>query len=159
MQTAPLPTAPPPGRRNRFVHPDAVVLPLSDGDQITVRKRLTAGEQRAMFSRMYYASTNGGLRTNPFQTGLATVLAYLIDWTLLDAQGAPVPIKGLGDEAITDTLNALDPDDFAEIKEAIEAHQTRMDQERDAEKKTRGGGTSSSATSPSPAATAGATNG
>ncbi len=153
------PPQPVPARRlDRFVRPDVVVLPLGGGDTITVRRRLNAGEQRAMFARMYYAGVTG-LRTNPFQQGIATVLAYLLDWTVVDAQGAPVPIKDQPLAAVSDALDALEPDEFAEIKEAIEQHQDRMDAERAAAKKARDGGTPSSATSPSPGTTAGATNG
>jgi hypothetical protein len=164
MDTAQTPAAAPPAAapalaRPRFVRPETRTLPISRGDTITVKRRLNTGEQRAMFARMYFATADGGTRTNPFQVGLSTVLAYLVDWTVKDEAGQLVPIAGLPVEDLITTLDATDPETFAEIKEAVEAHQDAQDAARSAEKNGQGGGTQSPATSPSPPAAAGATSG
>jgi hypothetical protein len=164
MDTAQTPAAAPPAAdaappRPRFVRPETRILPISRGDTITVKRRLNTGEQRAMFVRMYFATADGTTRTNPFQVGLSTVLAYLVDWTVKDEAGKLVPIAGLPVEDLIATLDATDPETFAEVKDAIEAHQDAQDAARSAEKNGQGGGTPSSATSPSPPVSAGATSG
>jgi hypothetical protein len=145
---------------SRFVRPNADVLTISDGDTLVVRRRLNTGEQRAMFQRMRAAASNGdGYKVDPMQVGLATMTAYLLDWSLRDDTGAPVVIRDQPIEAVESAINALDPEDFAEIREAIETHVARIDAARAEEKKTRSGGVASSPTSTSPAAAAGGTNG
>ena len=49
--------------RSRFVRPDVTVLHISEGDTLTVKRRLNAGEHRAMFARMYLAGVDGQLRS------------------------------------------------------------------------------------------------
>jgi hypothetical protein len=132
----------------RFVRPETVVLPLSGGDAIIVRKRLTAGEQRRQFARAYEANSDGKLRVNLIETGLALITAYLIDWTQHDDPAAT--IRGLSLDELTDVLNNLDPASFTEIKEAIEQHELAMVAEREAEKNARAGETIAPAISPSP---------
>jgi hypothetical protein len=145
---------------SRFVRPNTDVLPLSDGDTLVVRRRLNTGEQRAMFQRMRAAAPNGdGYHVDPMQVGLATMTAYLLDWSLRDDNGAPVVIRDQPMPVVESAINALDPDDFAEIREAIETHVARVEAARAEEKKTRRGGAASSPTSTSPDAAAGATNG
>ena len=143
--------------RCRVVSPHITILPLSDGDTLTVRKRLNAGEETAMFARMMRRDGLPGV--DPLHSGLAQILAYLIDWTLIDPTGARIEILRQPIDVVTAALNSLDPEDFKEIKKAIEAHEQAMDAERAAEKKARAGGTGSSAISPSPDTSAGATSG
>jgi predicted deacylase len=117
----------------RFVRPEITRLTISDGDTLTVRKRLTNGERRAMFTRLYHSGVTPG-RLNTLDTGLALVVAYLIDWTLTDDSGALVPIRDLEGDDLAAILDGLDPESFGEIKDAIEDHVAAMDLER--EKKT-----------------------
>ena len=70
-----------------------------------IKKQLTAGEQREIFARMIKpmhasvsgaATPNGGgdhLEIDTLQTGLSRVLAYLVDWSLVDGDGKPVVIR------------------------------------------------------------------
>jgi hypothetical protein len=145
-------------KRSRFTRPDVTVLKLANGDTLTVKRRLTAGEQRAMFARMYQ-TVNGSTRVNTLQVGIATCLAYLVDWSLTDDDGQPVAIRGLPPEDLAAILDSLTPEDFKEISKAIDDHSEAMEAHRSAEKKTEPGAEASSSTSPSPVATAGATNG
>jgi hypothetical protein len=127
-------------------------LTLANGDTLTVKKRLSSGEQRAVWARMYHTDDEGTLRRNPFTFGLATLLAYLVDWSLTDDQGDRVVIRGISADDLTAILDALTPEDFAEIKAAVDAHEVAMVQERADAKKNPSGETGSSPTSPSPSA-------
>lgn len=143
--------------RSRFVRPEYATLPISDGDTLTVKKRLTAGEQRDAYGRMY--QTEGGFRVNPLQSGLALVTAYLVDWSLVDESGARVSIRGLPVAELEQVLNALDTESFNEIKDAIQAHELAMREEREAQKKMLRGSNGDGPTSPSLSAADGAWNG
>jgi hypothetical protein len=141
---------------SRFVRPETTVLHLSGGDTLTIRKRLTAGEARARTERWTEQVDDpetGGVKLVPRLTraGLATITAYLLDWTLTDDAGRLVDLHGLGQGELETIVDNLDGDAFAEIRLAIEAHE-------EAQKKTDGP-SASSPTSLSPAAVAGAMSG
>lgn len=140
---------------SRFVRPETTQLPLSNGDWLLVKRRLTHGEQVDAFARETVSANDGTVRVNPLRVGDAKVLAYLVDWSLTDDDGAQVIIRGQSIEVVESALRALDPEDFSEIKAAIDAHEQAMAQERAAEKKTRGGVTSSEPILRSPVAVAG----
>jgi len=131
------------------------VITLSQGDSITIKTRLTAGEQHEAFSRMYLAGVDGKLHANPLQSGRAMITAYLVDWNLTDDDGAVVPIRGLSIVELESVLNSLDPESFAEIKAAVEGHEARMTAAREAEKKTRVGSRGDDPISRSPSVPAG----
>lgn len=130
---------------SRFVRPETKTLPISHGDTLTVRKRLTAGERRAMFARMY---AEGTVRVDPIRVGVAAMTAYLLDWTLTDDDGKPVPIRDLSPDDIGRVLDNLTPESFNEIQDAIETHAEAMDAERVTEKNDQATESMSSATSP-----------
>jgi hypothetical protein len=114
---------------SRFVRPETLTLTISDGDTLTVKRRLNSGEERALFARMYTAGANGQLKVNPFQTGIAIVTAYLLDWSLTD-DGKRVAIADLSVDALTRVLDGLDPTTYGEIRQAIEAHDNAVREER-----------------------------
>lgn len=143
---------------SRFVRPETLTLPLSQGDSITVKKRLNSGEERDLFARMYVAGVDGQLKANPFQTGIALVTSYLLDWTFKD-DGKLVPIAGLAVDALITVLNNLEPEAYGEIRRAIEAHDGASRTEREQEKNAKDGGMALPATSPSPSAVAGVMSG
>ena len=145
--------------RSRFVRPDTATLTLKNGDTLTVKRRLNSGEKRAMFARLYLAGADGRMRANPLSVGIATVEAYLIDWSLRDDDDRPVVIRDQGPDDLRATLDALDPESFAEIRDAVDAHIAKMDAERTAEKNGPGGANESPAISPSPSVSAGVSNG
>lgn len=145
---------------SRFVRPQTTVLPLSGGSEsITVKTRLSAGEQQDAFARMYSAGLDGKLHANPLATGRAMIAAYLVDWNLCDDEGALVPIRGLSPEELDSVLRSLEPESLAEIKGAIEQHEARMAAARAAEKKTHAGSPNGGPISRSPSAADGASNG
>lgn len=144
---------------SRFVRPDTTILSISEGDTLVVKTRLNSGEQRDAYARMYRAGLDGSLKVNPFQTGLAMMTAYLVDWSLRDDDGMHVPIKGLSLQELEATLNGLDPDSFAEIRQAIEAHERAQNDQRAEEKKLRAGVNGDGPTLSSPSGVVGALSG
>jgi D-aminopeptidase len=144
---------------SRIVRPETTRLDISGGDWLLVKKRLNAGEQRRAFARMYREGAAGRLQIDPLQTGLALVLSYLLDWSLLDEAGKPIAIMDADDETKAAALDAIDYDSFVEIKNAIDAHQNANEAEAAAKKKIRPGAPSSAPSSPSPVAADGALSG
>ncbi len=138
-----------------FVTPEPVRLTLSDGQFVDIRKRLTHGESEAMYERM--GEGRRWVRT-------AQIVAYVLGWSLTKTDPAtthevPVPMApDLPEQTRIDTIHALDQTRAVEIYEAITAHERAMTVARTAQKKT-GGRSESSATSISPATSAGATSG
>jgi hypothetical protein len=135
---------------SRFVRPDTTTLKISQGDTLTVKRRLTSGEQRAMYARMYLAGADGSLKVNPLETGIALIAAYLLDWSLTDEDGRLVVIRDQPLETVLAALNMLGQESFTEILKAIQAHEAAMLAERAEEKKLTGGSPVVVATSPSP---------
>jgi|SRR5215831_99720 len=107
--------------RNRFVRPDVVTLPLSEGDTITIRKELNAGEMRAMSDRARIPDTFPP-RTDPMKAPTALVVAYLVDWSFIGEDGARVDIRGYSAEELTAVLDSLNLGTLNEIVNAINAH-------------------------------------
>jgi hypothetical protein len=142
-----------------FVRPEQTILKLSEGQTLTVKRRLNAGERRAQFARMYLAGVDGRLRVNPVQTGLAIILSYLVDWSLTDEAGHPVHIRGVPEEELVARLDDLEPEHFIEIRAAIEQHEEAMTAERETEKNGQDGAKGLPVISPSPSAAAGASSG
>lgn len=142
--------------RSRFVQPEATVLHISEGDTLTVRRRLNVGEQRAMFDQWLTPANAEGKRfVDDMMVGPAQVAAYLIDWSLTDAQGAHVEIRDKPLDQIVSIVSALETDDFREIREAIEAHIDAQTAARAQEKKVPTGANGSSVISTSPDAVTG----
>lgn len=133
---------------SRFVRPDIAVLKLSNGDTLTVKKRLNSGEQRAAYARMYLAGADGTVKANPLAIGLSRITAYLLDWSLTDDDGNLVVIRNQPVDAVVGALDSLDSESFVEISEAITAHEEAMQAERNAEKNGQAGESKSSTTSP-----------
>lgn len=134
----------------QFVKPETVRLPLNGGeDYIVIRRRLTHGEQDAMYSAMRPPVFPDGSKGTAPNIRTGKVLAYLIGWS------SSVPMSPeLAESERNDTIKGLDPDSFDEIYNAINSHVEAMDQ-----KKVPTGANESLQTSTSPVAVVGATNG
>jgi hypothetical protein len=144
---------------SRFVRPETITLALEGGDTITVRKRLNAGEARARVERWTDTDpATGELRAKVTRAGLATITAYLLDWTLTDDAGHLVDVRNVGILELEAILDNLEPEALLEIREAIDAHEAAMIAEREAQKKTAGQ-SASPTTSLSLVAAAGGTSG
>jgi hypothetical protein len=132
-------------------HKNTKTLTRANGETLTVRKRLTAGERRAALERMSRPTADGrGARVNPLMIGLGNVIAFLVAWTVTDDTGAIVPIDPEQPDDMAATLDALDPDAFDEIRALIDDHETAMVLERLAAKKKTAGASALSATPSSP---------
>ena len=123
---------------SRFVRPESVRLELPDGsgDWILVKKRLTAGEERRATARIFKASPVGQpMQLDYEQTGIAKIVAYLLEWSLTDDTGAVVPIRDQPAEVVEAAVLGLDPLSFKDVHNLIAAHETAQFAELEAEKK------------------------
>jgi hypothetical protein len=118
---------------SKFVKPDSTTLTLADGDVLTVKVRLTYGERSDAFELIRRDATGAAIASS---LAVEMVIAYLVDWTIKDDDGAIVPYRGLSHDEQVATLRALDPDAFRDLSDAIDAHVTRVQAARAAEKKT-----------------------
>jgi hypothetical protein len=119
------------------------------GDWIEVRRQLTAGEQRKAFARMALPAADGSLGVNTLEAGISLVTAYLLDWSLKDDDGKVVTIRGVSQQELTSTLDALDAESFLEISSAIQHHETATAAELQEKKDSPTTKTKSEATLPS----------
>jgi len=141
---------------SRFVLPETEIITLANGDTLTVWSRLNAGQANRRYARMYTTASDGTRIVDLLEVGRATVIAYLVDWCLADDD---IPIRGVSPDEMAAVLDNLHPDDFIEIRDAIDAHEKRQREARDAEKKSRTGESKSSPISTSPGVATGAMNG
>jgi hypothetical protein len=112
------------------------VLPISGGDTITVKRFLTAGEFRTLMRaatkpvRFDPATAAAGqdlmLEIDPTESGIGTVLAYLLDWTFTDFNGSPLVIRDQPPAVVRGLLDAIDAQSYMEVQRAIQAHDTTM---------------------------------
>jgi hypothetical protein len=144
---------------SRIVVPDVAVLPLTEGDTITVKQRLSSGEERRMIRRGVSYTADGTRQFDPLEAGVAKILAYLVDWTFRGLDGRIIPIRDQAPAVVESALDLLDPESYSEVLRAIEAHERAMQEQRDAQKKIPTGGPTLVAISPSRAAVAGDTSG
>ena len=130
---------------DEFVQPDVVRLPLSDGRWIDVKRELTAGESRRVYARLVKRMApdeDNRIRTelDPEKVGLTKLLEYVVGWSFSNGNGHPIPVS----EA---SINNLKSYIFREVSEAVEAHEDRINAEREAAKQQDPtGATASSAT-------------
>jgi hypothetical protein len=141
---------------SRVVVPEDTRLSLSNGDWISIKKRLNAGENKRMVKRGS-TMTDFGLRVDTIDAGTAKVVAYLLDWSLTGLDQKVIPILEKPDSTKEAALDLIDPDSYTEILRAIEAHEVAMRLAREAEKNVQDGAKTSSAISPSPVAADGPT--
>lgn len=113
--------------RCAFIKPETVDLALRDGDWIRVKKYLSAGEEKrlqgaGLVSLSQNASERSAFELDFVRLGLATVEAYVVEWSFVDFAGnqtKPTP----------ENIAALAPDIEAEIQAALKAHIGRMREE------------------------------
>jgi len=97
--------------RCRIASADVVRLPLSDGDFLTVRKELNAGEGLDLEA------------IPPAQRTLATIQAYLVGWSFVGVGGAPLAYSLMQSvEERADVIRNLDTATMDEIVTALSAH-------------------------------------
>lgn len=120
---------------SRVVRPETVKLDISQGDWILVKKRLNAGEQRRIFARQVKPTPIGEKpMLDRTEVGRSQAMEYLVDWSLSD-----LPIRDKSPDEIGQALDAIDPASFAEIFDAIQQHEERMESEWAAVKNSQDG--------------------
>jgi len=134
---------------SRYRKPEEMRITLEGGDWLLVRKHLTAGEAREAAARVYGVGADGKPEINLREAGIATVVAYLIDWSITDANDKPVVIRDQSQEFIAAALVAQTPESVVEIIKVVQAHDAAMIAERAVEKKTRDGANAHDPTSTS----------
>jgi hypothetical protein len=113
--------------RSRFVAPETVRLPLSDGDWIEVKTRLNYGEQAHLNKKMYgrvdqaaLAGNGAGLGVDIEAMAIEFLVTFLTDWSFRDADDKPVALN-------RDAVAALDPETADEVQSAIARHAQETD--------------------------------
>jgi len=134
---------------SRMRRPETVRLEISRGDWLIVKKHLTAGESRGMLGNMLRLGARlSDTAVDPTKVGLSRIVAYLLDWSITDADDKPVVIREQPFDVVAAAVDNLEPEAFAEILAVIEAHETAMEEER---QKNPHGESAPSAISPSAA--------
>jgi len=129
-------------------------IDLTGGDWLLVRKHLTAGEERDAQARVIRASSfKAGERPelDLEHIGIAQAVAYLIDWSITDADDKRIDIRDQPYAFVFAALRNQTPESLREILEAVQAHDAAMAAERDHQKKLPAGGSVPSPTSTSAA--------
>jgi hypothetical protein len=110
-------------RRDRFASGAAVRLELSDGDWVLVRQELTYGQQRHLATAgltglppsMAAEGQGQEMTVDWARFDIERLVAYVIDWSFVDADGDRVLVS-------REAIEALHPDTAAEIQAALDAH-------------------------------------
>lgn len=114
--------------RYRFVDPEEVRLPLSDGDWIDVKHTLNAGEYRKLLYDQFKDTDGQTVVLDHAKVGITKLLAYLLGWSFVGKSGQPEPYNPEQPEEIRRALiDNLDPDTYRELVAAINAHEERQD--------------------------------
>lgn len=127
-------------------------LDLSEGDYLIVKQDLTAGEFRELMRAsakpiavtgdlvaLAATGTAPKIEVDPIAAGLATVVAYLLDWSFADADGKKIAIADQPPAVVRAALDHIDNASYLEVQGAIMKHQTARAAILAEEKKTRAG--------------------
>ena len=133
---------------SRVRRPDTDILAISGGDTLTVKRYLTAAEFRELIRAATKPVKVGAMipagdlamEIDPTESGVATVLAYLVDWTFTDFDGRPLVIRDQPRAVVRAALDLIDAESYMEVQRAIQAHDTAMKAFADEEKKMTNGG-------------------
>src|SRR5262245_575920 len=125
-----------------FIDPEITRLELSGGQWLDVKKQLTAGDTRKMFTDLVKQMEAGKAAVlDREKVGVSKILNIVVDWSLR-RRGKKVPFT----EA---ALLTLAPKRYQEISDAVEKHEAAMEAARETEKNGLDGGIDSSTTLPS----------
>jgi len=98
------------------VKPSVVRVELSEGDWLDLKKELSVGEARGILFSTLEEQADGSFKRNLDSAIMLRLLAYLLDWSFCDEDGAKVPVSA-------DAINALDVRTLTELIEAINKHE------------------------------------
>lgn len=127
-----------------FVKPEIVRLPLSGGQFIDVKGRLSHGEREDMLASISTATPDGSSTLDRKSFRTIQVVTYAVGWSLTDDDRPVLISPDVAMKDRIDIIRSLSVERFNEIHKAIMAHE-----ERAKEKKLTDGATESSAISPS----------
>jgi hypothetical protein len=122
-----------------LVPPTTTRLSLTGGDTLTVKQQLTAGDTLDLFDRAGDVS-KGVAGLSPIKVGVGLVLAYVVDWSLVDPQGRLLPWRDAGLPERETMLRGLTFEKFSELLAVVTQHDTAIRQEK---KRTAAGGIAS----------------
>lgn len=110
-----------------------------DGDWIDVKKELTAGETKRVFTDVIKGKEmrqGEAPILDPEKVGITNILAYLLAWSFLDEDGEPQPYSAItmSDDQRMDTIYRLSAADYQELDQAIDYHIAAVAAEREARK-------------------------
>ena len=125
--------------RQWFVIPEEVKLPLFDDGEcwITVRRQLTAGEEKRLSTGALKRMSPTGAGTEAFAVAYDVdfeaaafnkIIIYLLDWNVPDTNGKSKSIDT--PKAMAASLRALHPDVFKEIERVIDQHVDTMQEKK-----------------------------
>ena len=115
---------------NYFVEPDTVRLELSDGGWIEVKTELTFGEQQRLIGKVLQSrNAEPTLDSTAWESyKIMGFLTWIVDWSLTDAKGKPVPVS-------RDAISNLRRPIAEEIDELLAKHIQEVESHMDEEKK------------------------
>src|SRR4029453_17852496 len=115
------------------VPPGVKRLALTDGKELVVKTRLTAGETLDLFERAAPGVDLTAINLNnlsPAKVGVALLLAYVVDWNLVGADGLPLDWRHASIDARESLLRNLSFERFTESMVAVTRHDTAIRQEK-----------------------------
>jgi len=127
---------------SRYRKQEEMRLELTGGDWLLVRKHLTAGEERDAQARVIKAGSfkaGGTPELDLEHVGISQAIAYLLDWSITDADDKPIRIRDQPYAFVAAALRNQTPESLREILDAVQAHDAAMTEARDLEKKDRAG--------------------
>lgn len=116
--------------RNRFINAGATArLPLSDGDWIEVKEKLSYGEQQRLSTASLTSIQFGGdskpgeteVALNMDRYALMRLHVWIVDWSFRDHNDKPVPVS-------KSAIDNLDPLTAEEINKALDEHIERVNE-------------------------------
>lgn len=111
--------------RNRFVVPETVKLPLSEGDWIEVKRELNVGERKQLEAAGVKHNMFTPPEVNWAEYHIARVGIWLTDWSFRDVNDKPKPLS-------LDAVKSLDEETFEEIQKALDEHIRRLEEAKKA---------------------------
>ena len=106
-------------RRNRFVSVNVVRLPLTEGDWIEVKERLSYEEQEALnAASMKPVVVQGGGSRLELELGtfnIQRIMAWVVDWSFVGPDDKVPAVSRI-------TIGSLDPLTANEITAALDTH-------------------------------------
>ena len=108
----------------KFVKPETVRIDLEDGEWIEIKKQLSHGELAHLAgSGLTHLTGSAEFVYDMERFEVTKIESWLVDWSARDESGKYVkPTRA--------AISALEPDDAQRIKQAIDDHVTKLQEEK-----------------------------